>query len=177
MKKLHLGCGDKIIEGYVNVDIRPNNGVDLVDDISKLEGIENESIDLIYACHVLEHFGRREYMKVLYRWYELLKGGGKLRISVPDMEKVFKKYSEGYPLKKLMGFLYGGQTYEQNYHYVGFDFNTLKNDLENIGFKDVYLWDWRETEHSDVDDFSQAYLPHMDKDNGTLMSLNIEAKK
>jgi hypothetical protein len=46
-----------------------------------------------------------------------------------------------------------------------------------VGFKEVYLWDWRETEHSHIDDFSQAYLPHMDKENGVLMSLNIEAKK
>ena len=31
--------------------------------------------------------------------------------------------------------------------------------------------------HSDIDDYSQAYIPHMDKDNGTLMSLNVEAIK
>ena len=37
--------------------------------------------------------------------------------------------------------------------------------------------DWRDTEHSELDDFSQSYLPHMDKDNGKLMSLNIEAVK
>lgn len=47
--------------------------------------------------------------------------------------------------------------------------------MKIVGFMNTN--NWRETEHSDVDDFSQAYLPHMDKENGILMSLNIEAIK
>ena len=45
------------------------------------------------------------------------------------------------------------------------------------GMREVNHYDWRDTEHSEFDDHSQAYLPHMDKDNGTLMSLNVECKK
>jgi len=37
--------------------------------------------------------------------------------------------------------------------------------------------DWRDTDHVNYDDFSQAHLPHMDKVNGLLMSLNLEAVK
>ena len=47
----------------------------------------------------------------------------------------------------------------------------------HIGFKDVYKYDWRQTEHSYIDDYTQSYLPHMDKENGTLLSLNVEAIK
>ena len=36
---------------------------------------------------------------------------------------------------------------------------------------------WRETEHSQFDDHSQAYVPHMDKENGVLISLNVECNK
>ena len=43
--------------------------------------------------------------------------------------------------------------------------------------KNVIEYDWRETEHSEFDDHSQAYIPHMDKDNGTLISLNVECIK
>jgi ubiquinone/menaquinone biosynthesis C-methylase UbiE len=175
--KLHLGCGSKIIPNFTNIDIRPLEGVDLVDDISKLNTIENNSVELIYACHVLEHFGRHEYIDVLRRWYEVLDNGGKLRISIPDFEKVVDHYNKNKDLKKILGFLYGGQNYEQNYHYCGWDFESIKNDLLSIGFKDVYRYEWTKTEHSNIDDFSQAYLPHMDKKNGTLMSLNIEAIK
>lgn len=176
-KKLHLGCGNKIIEGFTNIDIRPMEGIDLVDDISKLSKIKNDSIELIYACHVLEHFGRHEYLNVLKRWYEILEDGGKLRISVPDFSKVVDYYNKTKDLKKLLGFLYGGQTYPQNFHYCTWDFKTLSDDLKKIGFKNVDFYDWQITEHSNIDDFSQAYLPHMDKENGTLMSLNIQATK
>jgi predicted SAM-dependent methyltransferase len=175
--KLHLGCGNKILEGFINVDIRPDEGVDVVDNIRILESIEKESVEFIYCSHVLEHFGRFEYLDVLKRWYEVLMEGGTLRLSVPDLEKVFEQYKNGTSLKKLLGFLYGGQTYPQNYHYIGFDFNSLKEDLEMIGFKNIRHWDWKKTEYSHIDDFSQAYLPHMEKDNGMLMSLNIEADK
>jgi hypothetical protein len=77
----------------------------------------------------------------------------------------------------LRGFLYGGQTYEQNYHYCAWDFDTLSEDLKKLGFKNIYSYDWVATEHANMDDYSQAYLPHMDKVNGKLMSLNIEAIK
>jgi predicted SAM-dependent methyltransferase len=175
--KLHLGCGEKHIKGFINVDVRKLNGVDLVDDIKKLNSFEKESVDLIYASHVLEHIGRREYVSVLSRWYDLLKVSGKLRIAVPDFEKVVEHYNENKNLPVLRGFLYGGQTYEQNYHYCTWDFNTLSEDLKNLGFKNVYRYDWTSTEHANIDDFSQSYLPHMDKINGKLMSLNIEAIK
>ena len=51
----------------------------------------------------------------------------------------------------------------------------IKADAEV--FKDVKLYDWKKTEHSNYDDHSQAYFPHMDKDNGLLVSLNVESQK
>ena len=50
-------------------------------------------------------------------------------------------------------------------------------DLEDSGFNNVKLWDWSKTQHSAYDDYSQSYIPHMDKENGSLMSLNIECNK
>jgi hypothetical protein len=49
--------------------------------------------------------------------------------------------------------------------------------LESAGFTDVRRYDWRETEHAHIDDYSQAYIPHMDKENGILISLNVECAK
>jgi SAM-dependent methyltransferase len=175
--KLHLGCASKHIEGFVNVDVRELDGVDVIDNIITLEKFENDSADLIYVSHVLEHVGRREYMKVLDRWHDILKSDGVLRIAVPDFEQVVAHYNKFKDLNVLRGFLYGGQTYAENYHYCAWDFETIKADLEKIGFKDVKRYDWRNTEHSHIDDFSQCYLPHMDKENGMLMSLNVEATK
>lgn len=177
MLKLHLGCGEKILEGFVNVDIRALPGVNLVSDIKTLREFANDTVDLIYVCHVLEHFTRREYKNVLKRWYDLLKHEGVLRIAVPNFESICKYYNKTKDLNSIRGLLYGGQNYEQNFHFCGWDFETLKEDLHSIGFKEVDMYDYKLTEHANIDDYSQAYLPHMDKENGLLMSLNIEARK
>jgi hypothetical protein len=63
------------------------------------------------------------------------------------------------------------------YHKTIYDFNSLKKVLENGGFKNIRLWDWKKAEHGKFDDYSQAYLPHMDKENGILISLNVECDK
>lgn len=175
--KLHLGCGNKILDGFINIDIRQTDGVDIVSNVSNLEMFEKNSIETIYACHVLEHIGRKDYHTVLKNWYELLIPGGILRISVPDMEKVFYHYGTHKNLEILKGFIWGGQTYPENFHYCGWDYKSISEDLTNVGFKEILKYDWRKTEHSNVDDYSQCYLPHMDKENGILMSLNVEAKK
>ena len=67
--KLHLGCGNRLIEGFINIDIRPETNCQIIDDISKLNNFNKESVDLIYVCHVLEHFERNKYVNVLQRWY------------------------------------------------------------------------------------------------------------
>ena len=49
--------------------------------------------------------------------------------------------------------------------------------LQDAGFGAVRRWDWRATEHAGIDDHSQAYYPHMDKEGGLLVSLNLEAER
>ena len=63
------------------------------------------------------------------------------------------------------------------FHKTCYDYKSLKNLLNENRFKNVKLYDWRETEHSQYDDHSQAYFPHMEKENGLLISLNIECQK
>jgi len=175
--KLHLGCGEKHIEGYINIDIRPMKSVDKVDNIKYLRSFKKGSVDVIYSTSVLEHFIRWEYKNALRRWYDLLKSGGILRLGVPDFEAIVKYYQQNRDIDKVIGLLYGGQDYDHNFHHICWDFYSLSRDLEGLGFKDVHRYEWRDTEHSHIDDFSQSYLPHMDKENGMLMHLNIEATK
>jgi len=178
--KLHLGCGNKFIPGFIHVDVVKFEHVDIITNIDNLFMVEDDSVDLIYACHVLEHFNRLKIKNVLLEWRRVLKPGGILRLAVPDFEKCGKLYTEGkVTLNEIHGLIMGGQTYLYNFHYTIFDFETLRNDLIEVGFKseNICKWNWRNTEHAHIDDFSQAYLPHMDKENGILMSLNVEAKK
>jgi len=175
--KLHLGCFDRKIYGYVNVDIREDVNPDIVDDVFKLEKFEKESVDLIYACHVLEHANYNEAEHALKRWWDILKEGGILRVAVPDMEAHFAHYYYHKDLRLLHSTFWGSQKHSYDFHKNGWDFMKLKEDLENVGFSDIKRYDWRKTDHWYVDDYSQSYYPHMDKETGKLMSLNVEATK
>jgi len=174
---LHLGSGGKNHPDYINIDIIYQPGVDSIDNVRFLRRYKENSIDKIYACHVLEHFPRWDYMSVLKRWHSLLKPGGRLRIAVPNFEAIVKCYNEGKSLDNFIGLLYGGQDYSNNNHFIIWDFNLLEKNLKELGFKNINKYDWNQDDFSSIDDFSKSYIPHMDFDNGVLMSLNVECFK
>ena len=175
--KLHLGCGKRFIPGFIHIDAIDYPHIDHVSTIDNLSFIEEQTVDLIYNCHVLEHFKRRDVRRVLNEWNRILKPEGILRISVPDFAVICELYTKHNDLKMIIGSVFGRQDYLYNIHYNIFDYNTLKSELEASGFTKVRRYDWRDTEHAGIDDFSQAYIPHMDKDNGVLISLNVECEK
>jgi len=175
--KLHLACGNNYIPGFIHVDIRPNEIVNYVCSVDNLNMFKDNSVELIYASHILEHFGRRSTQRVLFEWRRVLQPGGTLRVSVPDFDQAVKMYLEHHDMEMIQGQLVGGQTYDHNYHHVVFNFNTLKENMEKVGFKDVRRYDWKKTIHKDYDDYSQSYIPHMDKENGINLSLNVECTK
>lgn len=178
MLKLHLGCGYRDFgKNWIHIDgcnashLHSHDIVDLP--------FENNSVDIIYSSHVIEYFSRTEVSNLLYKWYDKLKFGGTLRLAVPDFESMARLYLNGLQLDRILGPLYGEMHMDGKkiYHKTVYDFISLKKILELVGFKNVSRYNWRETDHGHIDDHSQAYIPHMDKDNGTLISLNVECIK
>ena len=175
--KLHLGCGDRCIPGWTHIDIVDRPHIDICHRVDRLPMLLDGSVDVIYACHVLEHFLRSEILNVLTEWRRILKPGGLLRVSVPDFDALVRVYSRTQCLENILGPLFGRQDYTYNYHYMVFNRTMLSYCLTSAGFREPRLYDWRATEHADVDDYSQAYWPHMAKDDpdAILISLNMEA--
>jgi len=175
--KLHIGCGNRYIPGFVHIDVRKLPHVDYVTSADKLAMFGDNSVDLIYCCHILEHFPRQQTEQVLKEWYRVLRVGGILRLAVPDFEKLVEVYLKTKDMKLVLGSLVGRQDYPENTHYMVFDFTSLSEILQRVGFKNIHRYDWRQTIHKDYDDYSQSYIPHMDKEHGILISLNVEATK
>lgn len=178
LKKLQIGCGKVYLpreNGWTNLDIFSSVNADVYADMAALP-FDPGTFDLIYASHVLEHSHRSTVLAILSHWRHLLKPGGILRLAVPNFAAIVDRYQQTGDLPELMGLLFGGQNHPKNVHTVAFDDETLTIALQKVGFKSVRRWDWKDTEHQDFDDYSQAYLPHMNK-TGRLMSLNVEAIK
>ena len=177
--KLHLGCGTKKIPGYVNIDIQNFKNVDICEDIRNLP-FESNTIDEIYSCAAIEHFGRQEWKEVVTHWHDLLKKGGILRLSTADFTAACEEYTENRDISKLFGLIVGGQKDHTDYHGMIFDFDFLETELKQIGFMNIEKYDWKDFaafNNPDYDDYSRSYLPHMNFENGRLMMLNLICRK
>jgi predicted SAM-dependent methyltransferase len=177
---LHVGCGKRHIPGFVHVDQVAFPHVDHVCDIRNLDMFADGSASLLYACQVIEYFDREEVPRVLREWRRVLAPGGVLRLSVPDFAVMTRLYTAGLPLEWFLGTLYGkipNGTEGFIYHRTTYDEASLRNVLEAAGFDAIERWDWRTTEHAAVDDFSQAYFPHMEKERGILWNLNMQGRR
>ena len=176
--QLHLGCGKRYIPGFIHIDQAQFSHIDHCGSVGSLPMFYDNTVDLIYASHVLEYFDRTEVREVLKEWRRVLKVGGVLRVAVPDFAALIKAYHL-YGLDRILGPLYGRMESGVKiiYHKTVYDFDALAAVLAANGFDKVQRYDWRETIHRDHDDYSQSYLPHLDKDNGLLISLNVEAIK
>jgi len=180
LPKLHVGCGKRFIPGFVHIDQVAYPHVDHVQDIRRLANFTDNSASLIYACQVIEYFDREEVVGVLADWRRVLAPGGILRLSVPNFAVISKLYQAGLKLDWFLGTLYGRIPDGANgfaYHRTTYDEQSLRELLGKLGFAEVQYWDWRETEHAAVDDFSQAYFPHMEKERGMLFNLNMQGNK
>lgn len=83
MKRLNLGCGEDIKEGFINLDNTKNKGVNVVHDLNKTPyPFKNEEFDEIYASHVLEHLDG-DWFKIIKELNRILKKGGILIVKVP----------------------------------------------------------------------------------------------
>jgi predicted SAM-dependent methyltransferase len=164
------------MKGFINVDIAPFPGVDVVSDVSILP-FADQSVDLIYSSHVFEHIHRTKTIDVLKEWHRVLKVGGIIRLAVPDFQQCVSWYLNNGDLDTIQGLVCGGHKNDNDAHRALFDHKKMKRQLESAGFFDVRSWNWRKTDHADHDDYSQSYLPHMDKEQGMLMSLNLEATR
>ena len=84
--KLHLGSGNRYLKGYIHVDISSHDHIDVKTSVDKLTSIKSDSVDEIYASHVLEYFDQDEVRAVLKEWRRVLKKNGILRLAVPNLE-------------------------------------------------------------------------------------------
>ncbi|WP_375512330.1 methyltransferase domain-containing protein [uncultured Nostoc sp.] len=171
--KLHIG-GNQTHPDWKIFDVEPRPEVDYIGNASDLSQFESNSIAAIYASHVLEHFYHaidNELINTITEWHRVLKPGGQLFISVPDLKKLCWLYL--YPeltvvdRLSLMRIIFGAQTNIYDVHKVGFDFEILAICLEEVGFTEYYQveeFDW-------FNDCSKIRI------SNTLISLNVIAKK
>lgn len=152
--RLHLGCGKRIIPGWINVDGFDQAGFDLRWDLRNAFPCEDGVASMVYSEHVLEHLERPDAEQFLREVFRLLQPRGRLRLGVPDAGLYLRRYAEGNkefflahenlgnPAQRFSTpvevinqmFRMGG------HHRYAWDFETMSSVLERTGFVDVCQW-------------------------------------
>jgi len=147
--KLHLGCGPRIKNGWLNIDLSKNADIPL--DLRKPLPFNNDSISVIYSEHFLEHLDYPGTATLfLKECNRVLRPGGKFSVVVPDIALVLRSYFEGgtkeyYAAQKKWHPAWCNTQMEHinfNFRQNGehrfcYDFETLKNLMQRIGFKKI----------------------------------------
>ena len=164
---LNLGCGNVTHPAFVNVDALVAWHIHYISPVEKLRPFRDNSADIVYASHCVEHFSHLKVNEVLAEWRRVLKPGGVLRLGVPDFDLLVALYeASARDIEAIQLALMGGQTYPLNAHFTAFTRKSLTDRLVAAGFSQVRRWERNTDELTSLPDFTA--LP---------VSLNLEAVK
>jgi ubiquinone/menaquinone biosynthesis C-methylase UbiE len=162
---LHVGCGSSAPEKLhplfrseewheCRLDIDANVKPAIVASITSMSPVTSESVDAIWSSHNLEHLYSHEVPQALREFKRVLKPGGFVLITLPDLQAVAKVLAEGNLLKTLyqapagpisaLDVIYGYRpSVARGNHYMahrtGFTSETLAQSFLEVGFQTVLV--------------------------------------
>jgi len=153
-KKLHIGCGENVLPEWLNTDYYPKNRSIAHLDATKQYPFLDGTFDYVFSEHVIEHITFADGLSMLEQCNRVLKSGGKIRLSTPNLRFLVDLYSE----KKselqeryiqwasdqfIKNGIYSDTMVINNFfrrwgHAFIYDEKTLRFALEASGFVDVH---------------------------------------
>lgn len=138
--RVNVGCGEKPVAGYLNVDMRQSESIDVVAEAANLP-FEPGSLAEIASFHLVEHFREQQLRQtILPHWRSLLRPDGILRTVCPNWETMIARLKGGemdYDVFKTLTF--GLQDYDGDDHFAMYTPASLEAALRQAGFTDVEL--------------------------------------
>jgi len=136
--RVNLGSGEKPVAGYLNIDMRELQDVDVVADVRRLP-FEPGSLAEIMSAHLVEHFRQHQLeVAILPYWRSLLRAGGVLRIVCPNWEEMARRLSNSeMSWDEFKVLTFGLQDYDGDDHFAMYTPATLERALRSAGFTDV----------------------------------------
>ena len=138
--RVNLGCGEKPLPEYINIDARELPEVDIIADVSDIP-FAPESLQEITSAHLVEHFREHQLRtRILPYWKSLLQPGGFVRIICPNWAVMLHMLQKGemtLPDFKLLTF--GGQDYVGDDHFAMYTPETLSQILTECSFSRIEI--------------------------------------
>jgi predicted SAM-dependent methyltransferase len=144
LPKIHLGCGEIRLDGYINVDhppaehtVQTQSVADLHADIRFMD-LKPGTVSEVRLHHVLEHFPRIEAVALLLRWSNWLCQNGLLVVETPDFDRSIallrSPWFSAARRNKVMRHIFGSQEASWAYHYDGWSESQFKRLLGSLGY-------------------------------------------
>ena len=128
--RLNIGAGETVIPGFTPIDRKFGTEAYPL-------AYADESVEEIRCSHMLEHLSYGEAQAAFKEWNRVLKPGGRLRVSVPDVRKVLGSLDTD---ETWRFHLMGGQTDQNDFHKSAYDEGLLRAHFDKFGFDGVQLW-------------------------------------
>jgi len=142
MIKLNLGCGKNVLSGWENIDIFPHKKGVIAKDLSKGIPYKKGSVDFIYTEHFLEHLDEVDGFDLLKECYRVMKKGGVIRISVPNLDilinQIVLNFKKDFSLKEYPAMDRGFSSVCQLMNFWFYGQGVTKNPIKfrkPLGFK------------------------------------------
>ena len=113
MKLLNLGCGNHYHKEWINIDFSSDSEYVKAHNLIKGIPYNDNSIDVVYHSHLLEHFTKKDAAIFIRECYRVLIPQGTIRIAVPDLETIAKEY-----LRNLNRALHNEPNAESDYDWI-----------------------------------------------------------
>jgi SAM-dependent methyltransferase len=143
--RLHLGCGDKYLEGYVNIDFPQSEHTvmapkaDRIADIRTLSFPEG-TVQEVRSHHLLEHFTRPAALRLLMNWRRWLTPDGELVVETPDFEISAQEFLRTSSMKRRFGLgrhMFGSQEASWAEHRDFWDKRKFQFVLKKLGYRNI----------------------------------------
>ncbi len=151
-QRLHIGCGQEAIPGWINIDNQALPGVDRVLDVRR--GLPFRGVSAIFAEHFLEHIRFEDGLAFLKECRRVLADFGVVRISTPNLDWVYVTHYPSWPSGSAEERFRDCFQLNQAFHGWGHQFlynsSTLEAALKSAGFADVAFQEFGKSDIPDL---------------------------
>jgi predicted SAM-dependent methyltransferase len=192
IRKLHIGCGNNILEGWLNSDYCPRSATILHLDAAQSFPLGNDEFDYIFSEHMIEHVSYSQGQTMLKECFRILRPNGTIRLSTPDLSFLIDLYKEDktslqreYITWAIDKFVSDAPRYEDIFvinnfvrawgHLFIYDEKTLRSSMEEAGFANIVRCDLNQSEDDSLSNLeNEKRLP-----NGFLKleTMTLEGRK